>query len=149
MTTEALLDEVLGPAEAPALFEWLRGLSFVEQGPEGLFPHDLAREVLDADLRWRDPDGFRDLHGRVLRHLVRRLQAHTGREQQRAYFDFVYLSRNSRLMRNYYDWDTMGTAYAGERDKVWEAMPPVGCCLSMKERRTPGTRAGSRRPGRH
>ncbi|MCA1644033.1 MAG: ATP-binding protein, partial [Chloroflexi bacterium] len=112
VTTESLLADVLGPAEAPALFEWLRGLSFVEQGPDGLFPHDLAREVLDADLRWRDPEGFRDLHGRVLRYLVRRLQARTGREQQRAYFDFVYLSRNSPLMENYYDWDAMGTAYA-------------------------------------
>ena len=36
------------------LFEWLRGLSFVESGADGLFPHDLARDVLDADLRWRD-----------------------------------------------------------------------------------------------
>lgn len=112
MTTEALLADVVGPVEAPVLFEWLRGLTFVEQGPDGLFPHDVAREVLDADLRWRDPEGFRDLHGPVLRYLVRRLQARTGREQQRAYFDFVYLSRNSALMRSYYDWDAMGTAYA-------------------------------------
>jgi hypothetical protein len=112
VTTEALLAEVLGPADAPALFEWLRGLSFVEQGPEGLFPHDLAREVLDADLRWRDPDSFRDLHRRVLHYLVRRLQTRAGRDQQRAYFDLVYLSRNSPLMRPYYDWQAMGTAYA-------------------------------------
>jgi len=48
----------------------------------------------------------------VLRYLVRRLQAGTGREQQRAYFDLVYLSRNSPLMRPYYDWKAMGTAYA-------------------------------------
>jgi hypothetical protein len=112
VTTEALLADVLGPAAAPALFAWLRGLSIVEQGPEGLFPHDLAREALDADLRWRDPEGFRDLHGRVLRHLVRRLRARAGREQQRAYFDLLYLSRNSPLMRPYYDWQAMGTAYA-------------------------------------
>jgi hypothetical protein len=112
VTSETLLADVLGAADAPALFAWLRGLSFVEQGPEGLFPHDLAREVLDADLRWRDPEGFRDLHARVLRSLVRRLQARAGREQQRAYFDLVYLSRNNPLMRSYYDWKAMGTAYA-------------------------------------
>jgi hypothetical protein len=112
VTTEALLTEVLGAAEAPALFAWLRGLSFIEQGQEGLFPHDLAREALDADLRWRDPASFRDLHGRVLRHLVRRLQARTGQDQQRAYFDLLYLSRNNPLMRPYYDWEAMGTAYA-------------------------------------
>jgi hypothetical protein len=112
VTTEALLREVLETADAPDLFAWLRGLSFMEQGPEGLFPHDLAREVLDADLRWRDPEGFRDLHGRVLRHLVRRFQAQSGPKQQQAYFDLVYLSRNSPLMRPYYDWKAMGTAYA-------------------------------------
>jgi hypothetical protein len=112
VTTEALLADVLGTADAPALFVWLRGLSFIEQGPEGLFPHDLAREVLDADLRWRDPESFRDLHGRVLRHLVHRLQARTGHDQQRAYFDLLYLSRNNSLMRSQYDWESMGTAYA-------------------------------------
>src|SRR5262249_42118037 len=107
VTTEALLADVIGAAEARELFEWLRGLSFVEQGPAGLFPHDLARDVLDSDLRWRDPDGFRELHRRVLRHLVQRLQTRTGRDQQRAYFDLVYLSRNSPLMRPYYDWKAM------------------------------------------
>ena len=63
VTTEALLADVLGTADASALFEWPRGRSFVEQGAEGLFPHDLAREVLDADLRWRDRESFRELHG--------------------------------------------------------------------------------------
>ena len=40
-----------GPAAAASsetrgreLFAWLRGLSFMEYGPHGLFPHDLARE---------------------------------------------------------------------------------------------------------
>jgi hypothetical protein len=112
VTSEALLADALGREEAPALFAWLRDLSFMEQGPEGLAPHDLAREVLDTDLRWRDPDGFRDLHARVLRSLVSRLATRSGTEQQRAYFDIVYLSRNSPLMRPYYDWQTMGKAYA-------------------------------------
>ena len=96
-----------------ALFAWLRGLSFVEQGPEGLFPHDLAREVLDADLRWRDPDAYRDLHRRVLHHLVRRLRTRTGRDQQRAYFDLLYLSRNSPLHAALLRLEgALGTAYA-------------------------------------
>src|SRR5688572_1779862 len=72
-TSEALLAHVLGVEAAPALFEWLRGLSFIEQGPQGLFPHDLAREVLDADLRWRNPVGYQELHQRVRRYVIRRL----------------------------------------------------------------------------
>ena len=103
---------MLAEDEASELFDWLRGLSFIEEGPEGLFPHDLARDVLDADLRWRDPGGFRELHSRVLHYLVRRTQDQTGRDQQRAYFDVLFLSRNSPVMRPYYDWQAMGTAYA-------------------------------------
>jgi len=112
VTTQTLLADVLGSADAPALFDWLRGLSFIEDGPEGLFPHDVAREALDADLRWRDPGSFRDLHRRVLRFLVRRLQSQSGRDQQRAYFDVLFLSRNSPVMRPFYDWQAMGTAWA-------------------------------------
>lgn len=51
VTNEALLAEVLSEEADPAFFAWLRGLSFMESGPEGLFPHDLVRDVLEADLR--------------------------------------------------------------------------------------------------
>lgn len=137
VTTEALLAEVLGAADAPALFSWLRELSFTEQGPEGLFPHNLAREVLDADLRWRDPEGFRELHRRILHVLVRRLQQCTGREQQRAYFDLVYLSRHNPLMRSYYDWRTMGTIFAEP------ATPEDGAAILAMVRRHEGEDAAA------
>jgi hypothetical protein len=42
-TTEALLRDALELSDAYHLFAWLRGLSFVGAGPDGLFPHDLAR----------------------------------------------------------------------------------------------------------
>jgi hypothetical protein len=112
VTTEAVLADVVGSADAPALFDWLRGLSFIEQGLEGCFPHDLAREVLDSDLRWRDPERFRDLHVQVLRSLIRQIRARTGREQQRAYFDLMYLARHHRFVRSLYDWTAIGTTYA-------------------------------------
>jgi len=54
-TTEDLMRAALGADDSDELFAWLRELSFVEAGPHGLFPHDLARDVLDSDLRWRDP----------------------------------------------------------------------------------------------
>ena len=64
----AIISAIAGsarPAAAHDLFAWLRGLSFVEQGPHGLYPHHLARDVLDADLRWRDPGGHADLVKRL------------------------------------------------------------------------------------
>ncbi|GAB7037178.1 MULTISPECIES: ATP-binding protein [Catenuloplanes] len=57
VTTEDLLRSVVG-TDAAELFAWLRSLPFVEAGRYGLHPHDVVRDALDADLRWRDPDGY-------------------------------------------------------------------------------------------
>jgi hypothetical protein len=112
VTTEPLLAGVLGAEDAPGAFEWLRGLSFVEQGPAGLSPHDLAREVLDADLRWRDPDAYRALHGALARHLVRRLRGSQEPARQEAYLDLLFLVRHRDSNRPYYDWAAFGHASA-------------------------------------
>jgi hypothetical protein len=74
VTTEALLREVLRLEDAHELFAWLRELSFVESGPEGVFPHDLTRDALEADLRWRDPDGYRRVFRGIRGHINGRLQ---------------------------------------------------------------------------
>ena len=60
VTTEDVLRSVLG-AEAGKLFAWLRTLPFIDEGPNGLYPHDVARDALDADLRWRDADRYAEL----------------------------------------------------------------------------------------
>jgi AAA ATPase domain len=112
MTTEALLAEVIDAAQAPALFAWLRDLPFVEQGAQGLFPHDIAREVLEADLRWRDPMSYRELHAGIRDVLVARLRTSRALEQQSAYFDFLYLARHGFISRAFYDWASFGHMYA-------------------------------------
>ncbi|WP_329247143.1 ATP-binding protein [Actinoallomurus sp. NBC_01490] len=70
-TTEGLLRAVLPEADAGALFGWLRRLSFMTSVPSGLHPHDVVREALDADLAWRDPERYQDMHRRLIRHYVR------------------------------------------------------------------------------
>ncbi|MDQ4074727.1 MAG: ATP-binding protein, partial [Chloroflexota bacterium] len=112
ITTEALLVDVLGAEDGAAIFAWLRELSFIESSPQGLYPHDLAREVLDADLRWRNPDAYRHLHRQVRNYVVRQLQESSGLKQQQAFFDFLYLHRNNPLMKPYYEWKALGSAYA-------------------------------------
>ena len=87
-------------------------LSFIEQGPQGLFPHDLVREALDRDLRWRNPDDYHDLHDRIRAYVVQRLMSTTGIEQQRAFFDLLYLHRTNPIVRPIYRWSTLGTAWA-------------------------------------
>lgn len=111
VTTEALLAEVLGADDSYELFAWLRGLSFMEHGPEGLFPHDLVRDVLEADLRWRNPDGFRRVHRQVRGYAVRRFEESTGLEQQLAFGDLLYMHRHQPLMKPFYEWKAFGTVY--------------------------------------
>jgi hypothetical protein len=69
-TTEGLLRAMLSDADAGALFDWLRRLSFMEPAPSGIRPHDVIREALDTDLSWRDPQRYEDMHRRLIRHFV-------------------------------------------------------------------------------
>ncbi|MBW4572812.1 MAG: ATP-binding protein [Tolypothrix carrinoi HA7290-LM1] len=46
LTTETLLAEVLGLEDGYELFNWLRGLSFIESAIAGIFPHDITREAI-------------------------------------------------------------------------------------------------------
>jgi RimJ/RimL family protein N-acetyltransferase len=112
VTTEALLAAAVTEGDAHELFGWLRRLSFVQEGPQGLFPHDLARDVLDADLRWRNPEGYVELHRRVRRFIVDHLRRARGLERQAAFFDLLYLHRNNPIMRASIDWGNLGTAQA-------------------------------------
>ncbi len=111
-TTEALLAAALEGADAHDLFAWLRGLSFIEQGPRGLFPHDLVREVLDGDLRWRNPAEYGRLRERVSAHLRSGVERATGTELQRLGLDLLYLSRHDPFMRPYFDWAALDSAAA-------------------------------------
>ena len=81
VTSERLLVELLGADDGRAAFHWLRGQSFIESSPLGVFPHDLVREVLIADARWRDDEGLTET---VPAHLFRALCAHRRRERPRA-----------------------------------------------------------------
>ncbi len=83
LTTEGLLASMLEMPSAHDLFEWLRSLSFIESGELGLFPHDLAREALVADLRWRNPEWYAELHRRARGYYIGRVQQTRGAEQQR------------------------------------------------------------------
>lgn len=111
VTTEAILQTALQCDDAHPYFEWLRSLSFVQAGPFGLFPHDLAREALLADLKWRNPDWNSELHRRVRSYYTRKLQETSGLEQQRILIEDVYLHRENPMVRPFLEWGQMGSAY--------------------------------------
>lgn len=158
VTTEDLLRTALGGEDPGTLFEWLRGLSFVESGADGLFPHDLARDVLDADLRWRDRERYADVHRRVRRHVVARIRAAAGREQQRAAADLHFLHRGNAGIRRFYDWASLGQGYAdglrtGDADAVVAMVerfesPQSAALAQFWLERQPHAFSMFRRPGR-
>lgn len=125
VTTEDLLREAIGCDDAGALFAWLRTLSIIEEGREGVFPHDVARDVLDLDLRWRDRAAYAQMHRQVRRYVVQRIRTTAGREQQRATADLHFLHRANPGIRPFYDWDSLGKHYidelrAGDEEAVVE-----------------------------
>ena len=72
--SEPLLAAMLGGRDARRLLRWLATLSFIEIGPGGLFPHDLARDVLFGDLKWRNPARLTELVERASAYFAERLR---------------------------------------------------------------------------
>ncbi len=119
ITTEPLLAALLDVPDAHAEFEWLRGLSFIYSGSRGLYPHDLAREALESDLKWRDPDSFRAMHRRAHQYYVTRMKVDGDDEN---YHDFVYLHKNPHV-RAIFVWDQMnGLHTSAARPGEWPAL---------------------------
>ncbi|MFI7454324.1 AAA family ATPase [Nonomuraea sp. NPDC049714] len=94
MTTEDLLRAVLAE-DAGTLFRWLRRLPFVESSSRGLLPHDVVRKLLDADLRWRDPEGYAVMHDRVHAHLAERVRTASDVDVLDAVAALLYLHRGN------------------------------------------------------
>jgi hypothetical protein len=128
-TTEALLADMLRMPDAHELFRWLRSLSFMDSGPRGLFPHDMAREVLHADLRWRNPDWYAELHRRARAYHTHRFQQTQGQEQQRALFDLIFLHRKNPMVQSLFEWQTAAAALP---DRLREGDAPA--LLALAER---------------
>jgi hypothetical protein len=100
-TTEERLRAVL-PSHSPAMFAWLTGLPYIEAGRHGLFPHDVVRDTLEEDLRWRDPAGYAAMHRRLRAYLLGKARAATGRDVLPASGAFNYLRRHGGVMSHLY-----------------------------------------------
>lgn len=111
LTTESLLQELLDTPDTHELFEWLRSLSFIDADRRGIYPHDLAREALAADVRWRNPDWYGKLHDRARNYYMRRVQQGSSQEQRRVLSDYIYLHRENPAVRFYFEWQETGTVF--------------------------------------
>ena len=102
--SESLLSHLLDQPDSHALFDWLRKLTFIESQSVGLFPHDVVREVLIADMRWRVPDWYALLHARARAYYGDRLSKTQGAEQHRVLFDYIFLHRDNSAIRPNFTW---------------------------------------------
>ncbi len=94
--TEPLLGTLIDIPDAADHFDWLRSLPFVESGMPGLYLHDLARTVLSADLRWRHPDLFVQMHARARDYYLGRLDSPDPTVQATLLLDLMYLHTDLR-----------------------------------------------------
>jgi DNA-binding winged helix-turn-helix (wHTH) protein len=110
-TTVALLADVVDPLQASILFNWLSEQCYMNVGARGLSPHDLVRDVVDEDWRWRDPEGSRELDGALNRFLLGQLR--TGRHDSHTAMELQFLERNSTVMKRYFDFGALGSISIG------------------------------------
>ena len=110
VTTEELLRSALGDCAAD-LFEWLRGLPFIESGRYGVYPHDVVRDLLTQDLRWRDPEGYRSLHRSIHDHLLDRVRAAAGPDVIETTRSLLFLYRHASSVADYLTWTGRGEVY--------------------------------------
>jgi len=109
LTTEDLLRKTVG-ADAPEVWAWLRCRPFVHCRPGGLTPHDLTREVLEAEFERRSPDRYRALHRIIHDHVVAGIRATTGLDRQLLAQQLAYLHRRSPLTESYFALRRHGSA---------------------------------------
>ncbi|MBK7400465.1 MAG: hypothetical protein IPJ34_30480 [Myxococcales bacterium] len=99
-TTEEPLAALLG-GQSDRAFAWLRGLSFVQSGSQGLTPHPLARDVLVADLRWRNMSAFQSTLHRLFEFYSQRVAA--GHAPHTEFVKLSFLLRHSPVLRPFFD----------------------------------------------
>lgn len=106
VTTEDLLAKLVDEAAAPELFAWLASLSFVEIAASGgLLPHDLVRDALTAELRWRNPQKLAIKGEQLLRYHLARARAPRSDPETRLRVaqDIFFLNRHNPAMRPFMD----------------------------------------------
>lgn len=78
--------------DAASAFAWLRQLSFMQVGNHGIFPHDLAREVILADMRWRNHERLSTMIMRALGYYLEHWRTRAGIEVIQILPEFYFLT---------------------------------------------------------
>ncbi|MEO3827662.1 ATP-binding protein [Actinomadura sp. B10D3] len=96
LTTEDLLRRAVGD-RAAQVWAWLEDRPFIGRGSDGLYAHDLVRDLIAADLRRRSPEAYRRVHRLVHDHAVNGLRRVGGADRWLAAHQKVFLLRRTPL----------------------------------------------------
>ena len=117
VTTEKIIEEVLGPQMAHDLFSWLTSLTIIEKGPAGVYLHDIAREAISAELHWRNPEWYKHLHVKAQQFFNARVLKHSGEKQRELLFNLIFLHRMNPAVKNFFEFQESGSSW---QDKMKE-----------------------------
>lgn len=109
VTTEGLLAAMTTPTDAAHLFKWLSSLSFMEVASEGLFPHDLVRDAIMAEMRWRHPEQLAHGAGQLLQHYLTQARTGGAAARHQAALNIFFMNRGSPVMRHFVDFAALGS----------------------------------------
>lgn len=122
VTTEQLIEEVLGVQLAHELFNWLTTLTFIEKGPAGIYPHDIARDAVASEVHWRNPDWYRHLHIKTQQYYITRLLKKSGESQRALLFGLIFLHRMNPAVKPFFEFQETGSSWMDilrEEDKPY------------------------------
>ena len=111
VTTEKMIEEVLGAQLAHELFNWLTTLTFIEKGPAGIYPHDIARDAIAAEVHWRNPDWYRHLHIKTQQFYISRLLKKSGEQQRELLFGLIFLHRMNPAVKPFFEFQETGSSW--------------------------------------
>ncbi len=79
------------------MWAWLAARPFVGRSGDGLYPHDLVRDVIDAEFAQRNPDAYVALHRTIRQHAVGRLLDPASLSRHRDAIELMLLHKRSPL----------------------------------------------------
>jgi hypothetical protein len=111
VTTEKIIEEVLGPQMAHDLFNWLTTLTIIEKGPAGIYLHDIARDAIAVEMHWRNPDWYRHLHIKSQQYFSSRVLKSTGERQRELIFNLIFLHRMNPAIKHFFEFQESGSSW--------------------------------------
>lgn len=121
ITTRSMIRNICDEAGAEHLYEWLADQPWIDRLSDGLCPHDLAREVIEADLYNNDPDRHASATRALRNHILdpERLRE----DPDRGAANYLYLHRRRSVISSAWDWSSFGQSHATEvRDDDRDAL---------------------------